>query len=186
MVLSKAFGGRTDGAKQFCAQIFFAADPVVQLSGDGVEEQAVDGEIAPAGVGLGVAEGDVLGMAAILVIGLGAEGGHLEFMAGFEDNDDAEFAAHGNGARKKGFNLGGQGGGRDVVILGFAAEKAVADAAADPVRGVAGRLKSADDAGGEAGQGRVHGQELNHKGDGDTKAEFNLRGVTMYPAFPNI
>ncbi len=98
MVLGKAFGGRTDGAKQFRAQIFFATDPVVQLSGDGVEEQAVDGEIAPAGVGLGIGERDVLGMTSVLVIGLGAIGGDLEFMTGFEDNDDAELAANGNSA----------------------------------------------------------------------------------------
>jgi hypothetical protein len=174
IIFGETFGGRADGAKEFGAQIAFAADPVVQLLRDGVEEKAVDGEIAAGGVGLGVAEGDLFRMAAVLVIGLGAEGGDLEFAAGIEDDEDAELAADGNGAREKGLDLGGESGGGDVVVLGIAAEEAVADAAADPVRGVAGRLEAADDAGGEVGQGRVHSEELNHKDTTDTKAEFVL------------
>lgn len=172
IIFGKTFGGRADGAEEFRAQIAFAADPVVELLGDGVEEKAIDGEVAAGGVGLGVAEGDLFRVAAVLVIGLGAKGGDLKFAAGFEDDEDAELAADGNGARENGFDLGGQGRGGDVVVLGFAAEEAVADAAADPVRGVAGRLEAADDAGGEVGQSRIHAQGLKHKGGGDTKREF--------------
>jgi hypothetical protein len=156
MVLGKTLGGRADGAEEFRAQILLAADPVVQLLRDGIKEEAVDGEVAAAGVGLGVAEGDLFRAAAILVVGFGAEGGDLEFMAGFKDDDDTEFAADGKGAAKEALDLGGQGGGGDVVVLGFAAQETVADAAADPVRGEAGRLEAADDVGGDVAQGRVH------------------------------
>ena len=151
MIFVEAFGWRIDGADDFCAQIGFAADPVVQLALDGIEEEAIDGEIATAGVSDGVAKNDIGGMATIQIIGFGAKGGDLELVIVFEDDDDAEFASNGNGARKEIFDLVRQSGGDDVVILRLAAEEIVTNAAADPIGGEAGLLKALNDLNGGFG-----------------------------------
>src|SRR5262249_5813272 len=111
---------------------------------DGLEKEAVDSEIAPLSICLSVAKADVFGMAAILVIGFGAEGRDLKVMTAFDDDDNAEFAAHGDSVGEERFNLVGQGGGNDIVIAGFAAEEEIADAATDPKGDKAGGLEMPD------------------------------------------
>ncbi len=80
------------------AQILFAADPVVKLFRNRIEEKPVDGEIAPLRVGFGIAENDLFRTPAIPVIRLGAKGGDLELMFAFNDNHHAEFASDGDGS----------------------------------------------------------------------------------------
>ena len=145
VVFGEPFRGRADGADDPRAQVGFAADPVVQLFAHGVVEQAVDGEVAAAGVGHGVAEHDAARAAAILVIGLGPESGDLEGLAVFDHHHNAELASDGQCAPEKAFDLLRQGGGDDVVIARRAAEQEVAHAAADPESGEAGLLQAADD-----------------------------------------
>ena len=105
-----------------------------------IVEKAVDGEIAPPGVGLRVAENDPFRAPAILVIRLGAKGGDLELLSAFDDNHHAELASDGNRALEQLLDLLRQGGGDDVVIPRFAAQQEIAHAAADPEGGEAGAL----------------------------------------------
>lgn len=151
MVFAKTFDRRADRANDFCAQIGFAADPIMQFALDWIIKKAVHGKVAAAGVSDGIAKNDIGRMASILVIGFGAKGGDLELVIVFENDNDAEFAADGNGALEKFFDLVGQGGGDDVIIPGFAAEKEIANATADPIRGEAGVLETADDLSGGFG-----------------------------------
>jgi hypothetical protein len=152
MIFAEAFGGRTDGADDFCAQIGFAADPIMQFAFDGIEEEAVDCKIATACVGDGVAKNDIGWVASILIIGFGAKGGDLELVIVFENNDDAEFAADRNGAWEKVLDLIGKSGGDDVVIARFAPEEKVANAATNPIGGEAGLLEALDDLSGGFGE----------------------------------
>src|SRR5690242_17579038 len=123
----------------------------MQLPLDGIIEEAVDGEIAAACVCHGVPKDDVRRMASVLIIGFGAKGGHLELVIVFKNNDDAEFAADGNGALEKLLDLVGQSGGDDVVIARFAAEEEIANATADPIGGEAGLLQATDNLSGGFG-----------------------------------
>ena len=54
---------------------------------------------------------------------------------------------------------------------GFAAEQAIAHAAADPERGEARRLQAADDVGGDGAQGRVPWREIEQQSNQVTKEE---------------
>ena len=163
MVLIEAGGGGADGADQFGAEVLFAADPIVEFLANRLEIEAVDGEIASLSIGLSVAEADVFGVAAILVIRFGTVSGDLKLMAVFDDHDNAEFAAHGDGVREERFNLTGQGGGDDIVITWFAAKEEIANAAADPQGVKAGGLETPDNCCGVFAQrvvalfGRAHG-----------------------------
>ena len=132
MVLGEPFRRRADGADDPGAQVRFAADPIVQLLPHRIVEQAVDGEVAPAGVGLRVAERDPFRVPAILVIRLGPEGGHLELVAAFDHHHHPELAPDGNRAFEEVLDLFRQGGGDDVVIARLAAQQEIAHAAADP------------------------------------------------------
>jgi len=145
MIFAEAFGGRTDGADDLGAQVGFAADPIMQFALDGIEEEAVDGKIATACVGDGIAKNDIGWVASILIIGFSAKGGDLELVIVFENNDDAEFAADGDGAFEKTFDLVGESRGDDVVITRFAAQEVIANAAANPIGGEAGFLETLDD-----------------------------------------
>jgi len=153
VVFGKAFGGVADGADEASLEVGLAADPVVELAGEGVKEEAVNGKVTADGVGLGVGEGDGFGAAAVAVVGFGAVSGDLELVVLFDDDDDAELAADGDGVGKEFFDGGGAGGGGDVVVGGDAAEELVADAATDPVGGVAGGVEAMDEVAGDGGGG---------------------------------
>ena len=147
MILIEARGRGANGADKFAREVLFAADPIVQRLADGIEVEAVDGEIAALGISLGIAEADAFGVAAILVVGFGAESGDLKLVARFEDDHDAEFAADGNGAAEEGFDLFGESGSDDVVIARFATEQEIPDTATDPKGSKAGVLEAPDDGG---------------------------------------
>src|SRR6185312_14161467 len=46
LVFGETLGGIADGADDFCVEIAASADEVEDFVGDGIEEQAVDGEVA--------------------------------------------------------------------------------------------------------------------------------------------
>ena len=145
VVLGEAFGRRADGADDPGAQVRLAAHPIVQLPPHRVVEQTVDGEVAAAGVGHRVAKGDPPRAPAVLVVGLGAEGGHLELAAVLHHHHDAEFAPDGYRALEHLLDLFRPGGGDDVVVAGLAPKENVADAAADPEGGEPRALEPADE-----------------------------------------
>ena len=144
MVLVKAGGGRADSADEFGAEVLFAADPVVEFLEDGLEIEAVNGEIAPLSIRLSVAKAYLFGVAAILIIRFGAESGDLKLMAVFDDDDDTELATYRDGVQEQRFDLARQCGGDDIVITGLAAKEEIADAAADPQGVKAGGLETPD------------------------------------------
>jgi hypothetical protein len=151
MIFAETFGGRTDGANNFSAQIGFAIDPIVQFPLDRIVEEAVDGEVAAASVSDSIAKNDVGWMASVLVIGFSTKSGDLKLKIVFEDNYDAEFAADRNGAFEKLFDFVRESGGDDVIVAGLAAEEKIANAAADPIGGKAGLLEATDDLSGGFG-----------------------------------
>ena len=69
MILAKALFGFADGAKLLGYKICLSTDPVVQRISDWVKEEAVDCEVAPIGICLGVTEGHAGGSATIHVFG---------------------------------------------------------------------------------------------------------------------
>jgi hypothetical protein len=95
-------------------------------------EEAVDGEITALDIFFGSLRiNDLIGMAAVGVADIRAEGGdfHLERIAA--DEDDAELCAHIEAVWEKFENFLWSGIGGDVVIGGIAMEKDVAHTTAD-------------------------------------------------------
>ncbi len=84
VVFGEAGFGVADGAEGFGVDVALAADEIVELAcagvGEGVEEEAVAGEIAAVGVFMGVGEADGGGVAAIGVGAVGTEGGDLDLV----------------------------------------------------------------------------------------------------------
>ena len=142
-------------------KVFAAADVVEDggveiaggLVGDGIEQHAVDGEVAAedvfARVG-GVADG--IGTAAVGVGAVRAEGGDfggdLVAVDLLADQHYAEVCADGEGLREERDDLVRGGGRGDVVILGCDAEEEVANAAAGEEGLVAGAAEGTGDGAG--------------------------------------
>jgi hypothetical protein len=155
LVFAEAERGLADGADEAGAEIVAATDEVENFAGARIEEQGVDGEVAAADVFFGGAgEDDVVGMPAVGIAHIGAEGGHLDLQGILDDNDDAELRADGKAVRKKLLNALGHGIGGNVVIERLAAELEVSDASADEVGLVAGFVQGRADVFGEGA--RVH------------------------------
>jgi hypothetical protein len=94
-------------------------------------EQAVDGEIAALDVFFGCfGVDDLVGVAAVGISDVGAEGGNLDFERIVADEDDAELRADIERVREELENLGRRGVCGYVVIRGVATEKDIAHAAA--------------------------------------------------------
>src|SRR6266446_10238986 len=101
MILSEPFLRRADRADEPGAQIRFAPDPVVQFLAHGIEEESVDCEVAATSVSHRIAEGDLLRVPAILVIGFRAKGRDLKLAVSLKDDDHAELASNRNRALEK-------------------------------------------------------------------------------------
>lgn len=148
-VFFEAFLGVADGAEGARFEIGPAVDVVDDFAGEGILKEAVDGEVAALGVFLGRGEFNGFGAATVFVGAIGAEGGDLDhFVIAFHD-DDAEVCADGIGSFEKGLDLGGSGGGGEVVVLGFLAEELVADGTTGKVDDM---TSLAQDAGGFDGE----------------------------------
>src|SRR5437867_13151245 len=114
----------------------------MQFIYNGIVKQPVDGKVPPQGIGPGIAESHLARAPAILVIGLSAESSDLELMAVFEDNYHAKFFADRNRARKKIFDLLGERGRHDVVVIRLAAQEEITHATADPESRETGLLEA--------------------------------------------
>ena len=127
-------------------EVLLPADEVDHLALQRIVEQAVDGEIAAYGVFPRGTEGDVVGMPAVAIGGIPAEGGHLDHARLLRPahGDHAEGGADGQRPflAEELTDLLGAGGGGHVVILGRAMQKLIADAAAGPI-GLEPRLAEA-------------------------------------------
>ena len=149
---------------------------MTRLHLSGIEQQAVDGEVAALDVFLGIGGvADLVGMAAIGVDAVAAERGHLShgvarrgigrvlerrsLVEGFVgDQHHAEMRADGEGAREEIEDDVGCCGGGYVVVERGAAEEEIAHAAAGEVGLVALGAQGFDDAEGgfELARGRGH------------------------------
>ena len=147
LVFGKAAAGVANGADDAVSEVLTPADEVVQLAvcgvgmgTQGIEQEAVDGEVAALDVHLrafGVE--DALRMAAVEVGSIGSEGGNLDVAAGpglaqgLEwHQHDSELCAHGTGPGKKRHHLVGTGRGGHVVVGRRAAQQKIAHRAARP------------------------------------------------------
>ena len=127
----------SDGADELFLEVGLSADKIKHGLADGVEEHAVDGEVAALSVFFGGAEADGFGVSAIEVLTVAAEGGDFDLsvtFGGSGNHDNAEGGAYGNGAAlaEGADDVFGEGVGGDVVVFGFFTEELVADAAAGP------------------------------------------------------
>ena len=108
----------------------------------GSKQQAVDGEVAALDIFLStLAEAHLVGMAAVAVADVAAEGRDLDRVArvvSHRNQHDSKLRAHRVGFGKDPHDLVGRGVGGDVVIGGLAAEQQIANASADEVSLVAG------------------------------------------------
>ena len=106
----------------------------VVFKGDGIEEHAVDGEVAALDVVSGVGgEADAVGAAAVGVGSVMAEGGDLGWGLAFyfaHDEDDAEVGTYLEGTGEESGDLRGGGAGGDVEIFRSEVEEEIANAAA--------------------------------------------------------
>ena len=111
-------------------------DVVDYLVGDWVVEEAVDGEVAPLGVLLGVAKLDRCGPAPVDVIEILAEGGDFDetLLLGADDGDDAEGGADGDRSflTEQLTHIGRPGVRGDVVVLRRQPQHLIPHATAGP------------------------------------------------------
>ena len=109
---------------------------------------------------LGGGEVDAVGVAAVAVLGVGAEGGDfdLPLLPAAEHGDHAERGADGERAlvAEDGADFVGLGARGDVVILRREAEQLIADAAARPERLEAGGAELSHHVEGELALGSGH------------------------------
>ena len=96
-----------------------------------VKEEAVDGEVAPLGICLGVTEGHAGGSATIHIFGIGAKSGHLELMILFYHQHDSELFADTNGLGEKYLNLVGVRTAGNIIVLRHNFAQFVTHATAD-------------------------------------------------------
>lgn len=166
-VFGEAEGRVADGAERVVFEVVAAADEVDEVTGERVEEHAIDGEVAALGVGFRGGEDDVVRAAAVEVGAVGAERGDFEEVAVEVDDDDAEVSADELGAGEELEDLVRGGAGGDVVVVGLAAEEFVADAAAGEVGGVA----CVGEPPGEVGGGGAEAQRVGCGVHGGTLAQ---------------
>ena len=141
----------------------------MELPRDGVEEHAVDGEVAALGVEFRGRKRDGLGPPAIDVDAIRAERGHLDrevlsIVAARADHfDDAERGTDRNGTAEQVRDLLRPGVGGNVVVVGREAEEFVAHAAAGPQRPEPGLLQRANHLGREFAFGHGLGRRPSSK-----------------------
>ena len=151
-VLAHADVGVADGPDEARAQVVLSPHVVDDPAVIHVVEEAVDGEIAAAGVLLRapedvvVTDEQVLRQVLQLVERIGAEGRYLDDLAAAEEDvRQPEPAPDQTRVAKGVLDLARVRAGRDVEILGADPEEEVADTAADQVRLVLGAAQPPDD-----------------------------------------
>ena len=141
MSSAKRNSGSSDGANDSGFEVLAAADKIQHFILDGIEQQPVDGEVAALDIFLSaLAEAYLVGMAAVAVADVTAEGGDLNRVVRVvseRNQHNSELRAHGVGFGKDPHDFVGRGVGGNVVIGGFDTEQQIAHAAADQVSLVA-------------------------------------------------
>ena len=116
--------------------------------GDGIVEQAVDGEVTAEGILLCGGESDGLGVSSVNISSVGAEGSDLKGGVAEEHADHAERFSDGVSAWEKPLDISGFCRSCDVDIVAFTGEEAVADATTCEERFESCVAEAAHDAGG--------------------------------------
>ena len=116
-VFLEALPGNSDRAHDSGLEVGPSAHEVEDLAGGGILEEAVDGEVAPAGIDFCIGERHGLGVTPVAVGAIRAEGGDLEFVSGRAHEDDAEMSAYLIAAGKEAEDLLGPGRGGDVIVF---------------------------------------------------------------------
>ncbi len=102
VIFAEAGVGVADGAHHSASQVGLALHKIEYASGVGIEHQTVDGEVAAQDIFARIAfEADMFGMAAVQVIVVAAEGGHLHLIEDVAHQHHAEVGPHPAGARKE-------------------------------------------------------------------------------------
>jgi hypothetical protein len=125
-------------------------------------EESIDGEIAALDVfsrSLGV--DDLIGVPAVGIAHVGAEGSDFYFEGIFVEENNAEVCADVDGVWEEAEDFGRRGVGRDVVIGGLAIKKNVAHATSDEEGLVALALERVGDRVGEIAG--IHGMIMRQK-----------------------
>lgn len=138
VIFSEAAVGIADGTDEFFFQVGLSADVINNFVFNGIPEHSIDGEVSTLGVLFGAAEVDAVGAAAVLITGVFTKCGDFSLESVFDNHDDAEGFADGDGFGKKGFNLFGQGIGGNVVIFWNTSHQPVAHRPAGDECGEAG------------------------------------------------
>ncbi len=150
-VLVEPLARIADRTKHTALDVGPAADEIEQLVAHGVEEHAVDREVATRGIGFGRTELDAVRMPPVRVRAFGAERRHLDlsFVASADDDNHAETRAHGDRAAEQSLHFVGPSAGGDVVVVRRATHHEVAHTAARKQRAVPGLLQAVDYGDGE-------------------------------------
>src|SRR5579871_1782386 len=146
LVFREPLMGLADSANDALLQVFASADVVQDFARIGIEQKAVDGEVAALHVHARIlGELDFVRMAAVRISAVTAEGCDLNGVIGglasvgvakYRDKHHAELSAHGKRLRKDADDFMRRGGGGNVIVGGFAIKKQVAHAASDEIGGV--------------------------------------------------
>jgi hypothetical protein len=148
-----AFARVADGADQSPLQVLLAADEIDQLFVEGIEEHAVDCEVAPQRILARRAEADFVGASAVAVADVLAKRGDFD-LTGAARSQHRDYAEGGADGERFAFakdlpDLVGAGRSGDIIILWLAAHQFIAHAAARPITFVLVRAELLDDFDGE-------------------------------------
>ena len=136
-VLGEPLLGVAHGAEQVAGEILTAADKIDHAIGNRVEKETVDGEVAAGRILLGRTERDVIGMTAVAIRGVAAEGRNLDLAGAIRTLHEDHPEGRADGPRpppaERGADLVGHGVGRHVIVFGRFAQQLVTDAASRPV-----------------------------------------------------
>jgi hypothetical protein len=114
-------------------EVRLPADPVVGEVLERVIEEAVDREVTSQGISPGAGKRHLARMAAVLVVGLRSEGGHLKLLSFLDDNDDAELLPDGYRPGEELLNLVWFRRCGDIIVVRFATQENVSHTAANPI-----------------------------------------------------
>ncbi len=175
----KRSSGGADGADQLLGEVFAAAYEVEDGGvvdrwdvGDlgGVEQHAVDGEVAALDVFAGIGrEADGVGAAAVEIGSVVTEGGDfgcgvlaIDVVLGrIQNKDDAEVGAYLLGSREERDDFIGRGARGHVEIFCSEVEQEIADATTGEIGGMPGGAECGCDVG-RCFEGRAVGKPQNH------------------------
>ena len=146
MILPKARLRIADRADDAGLQIRPPVGVIQHLARIRIEQQGVNGEVAPLHVLARVLlEANALGMPPVTILQIAAKGGYLNLRAALVHQHDAEVRADLVAMRKQSKEFGGGRGGRDIEILRNPPQQQVPHAAAYKVSQVAGAAELSHD-----------------------------------------